>query len=58
MSIQIAPSVKLTQDVIEQAGRYNMTLRAPIIGITNGHENYFFHIDFETEAITFIDDLP
>ena len=53
-----APEVKLTQDVIEQAGRYNMTLRAPIIGITNGRENYFFHIDFETEAITFIDDLP
>lgn len=53
-----APSVNLTQKVVEQAGRYNMTLRAPYIGITNGRENYFYHINFETGTITFIEDLP
>ena len=46
-----APHVKLTQEVMEQAGRYNMTLRAPIIGITNGKENKFFKVDFETGEI-------
>ena len=46
-----APHVKLTQEVMEQAGRYNSTLRAPIIGITNGTENKFFRVDFETKEI-------
>ena len=46
-----APHVKLTQEVMEQAGRYNKTLRAPIIGITNGKENKFFQVDFETGEI-------
>jgi type I site-specific restriction endonuclease len=49
-----APHVKLTQEVMEQAGRYNKTLRAPIIGITNGKENRFFRVDFNTEKITIL----
>ena len=49
-----APHVKLTQEVMEQAGRYNKTLRAPIIGITNGKENRFFSVDFNTEKITIL----
>lgn len=47
-----APEVPITQSVIEQAGRYNKTLHAPIIGVTNGITQYFFSIDFETEVIT------
>ena len=47
-----APHVKLSQEVIEQVGRYNKTLRAPIIGVSNGEEHVFFQIDFETEEIT------
>jgi len=46
-----APDVEITQAVIEQAGRYNKTLRAPILGVTNGSTHYFFTIDFETEEI-------
>ncbi|MBR4536506.1 MAG: type I restriction enzyme HsdR N-terminal domain-containing protein [Bacteroidales bacterium] len=46
-----APHVKLTQEVMEQAGRYNRTLQAPLIGITNGKENKFFRVDFETGEI-------
>lgn len=46
-----APHVKLTQEVVAQAGRYNKTLRAPILGVTNGVENIFFRIDYETEEI-------
>ena len=46
-----APHVKLTQEVMEQAGRYNKTLQAPLIGITNGKENKFFRLDFETGEI-------
>lgn len=53
-----APSVKLTQEVVEQVGRYNTTLHAPVIGVTNGNDNYFFSIDFSTNKITFLEDLP
>lgn len=46
-----APEVEITQAVVEQAGRYNKTLRAPILGVTNGSTHYFFTLDFETEEI-------
>ncbi len=46
-----APEVEITQAVVEQAGRYNSTLHAPILGVTNGHTQYFFTIDFETGSI-------
>ncbi len=49
-----APHVKLTQEVVEQAGRYNKTLRAPILGVTNGAEHIFFKIDYETEKISIL----
>lgn len=47
-----APDVPITQAVVEQVGRYNKTLHAPIVGVTNGKERYFFNIDFDTETIT------
>ncbi len=50
-----APEVELTQAVIEQAGRYNKTLHANVLGVTNGKESFFFTIDFETEQIQPID---
>ncbi|MBO7490997.1 MAG: type I restriction enzyme HsdR N-terminal domain-containing protein [Bacteroidales bacterium] len=46
-----APHVELTQAVVEQAGRYNKTLRAPILGVTNGVDQIFFKIDYQTEEI-------
>jgi hypothetical protein len=39
-----APHISLTQEVLEQAGRYNQTLNAEVIGITNGVEQKFFKI--------------
>ena len=39
-------------------GRYNKTLHAPFIGVSNGRQHFFFRIDFETEAITFCEDFP
>lgn len=47
-----APHIAITQEVMEQAGRYNKTLRAPVIGITNGKEHRFFKIDFGSDIIT------
>lgn len=46
-----APHVKLTQQVVEQAGRYNSILKAPLLCVTNGVERKLFRIDFENERI-------
>ena len=53
-----APAVELTQAVVEQVGRYNKTLRAPYIAVCNGRQSIFFQIDFETEKITYLEDMP
>lgn len=47
-----APEVKIDQSVMEQAGRYNKTLKAEMIGVTNGIQSLFFKIDFETDEIS------
>ena len=46
-----APHIPLTQEVLDQAGRYNQTLNAEIVGVTNGAEQRFFKVDFGTEEI-------
>ena len=40
-----APSVALSEETLRQAARYNMTLQAPHILITNGHNWLFFSLD-------------
>ena len=53
-----APHVKLSQEVVEQAGRYNKTLHAPFIGVSNGKQSLFFRIDFDSEKISFLEGWP
>ena len=53
-----APTVELTQSVVEQVGRYNKTLRAPYIAVSNGRQSIFFRIDFETEEINYLSEIP
>lgn len=52
-----APTVELTQEVITQVGNYNQTLRAPIIGICNGKQQLFFHINFTNNEIEFLNNF-
>jgi len=47
-----APDISLTQEVLDQAGRYNQTLKAEIIGVTNGKEQRFFKINFANNETT------
>ena len=53
-----APEIKINQSVIEQASRYNLTLRCPYVVITNGLNTFCFEIDFETGKNTQLKDLP
>lgn len=51
-----APHVPLGQTVMDQASRYNHTLRAETVMITNGLVHYIFR--FEDGQAVFLTDLP
>lgn len=52
-----AADVKLTRGVLEQALRYNITLNAPFLFLSNGLQHYAFHIKSPLEAVA-LKDLP
>lgn len=53
-----APHIKITQDVFDQIARYNITLNAKLLMVTNGLEHYFCTINYETKSYHFIKELP
>ncbi len=53
-----APSVPITQTVVEQAGRYNRIVGAPYLVVTNGHVHYAWYIDPTSQSITSLAQLP
>jgi Type I restriction enzyme R protein N terminus (HSDR_N) len=53
-----APEVPINQAVIEQASRYNLTLKCPFVAITNGLNTFCFEIDFERGNFKQMKDLP
>lgn len=53
-----APEVRITQAVFDQIARYNMTLEAEYLMVTNGLNHYFCLMDFENEKYEFLKELP
>ena len=53
-----APEVKITQEVFDQIARYNMTMNAEYLMVTNGLNHYFCQMDYENEKYNFLPDLP
>ncbi len=53
-----APSIPVTQDVLDQAVRYNLTLKVGFLMLTNGLQHFFCEIDTSSGGIRIIDDLP
>jgi hypothetical protein len=53
-----APEIKITQTTFDQIARYNMTLKADYLMVTNGLNHYFCKMDFENEKYTFLEELP
>ena len=49
-----APKVKIAQATFDQIARYNMTMRAEFLMVTNGIKHYFCLMDFENEKYTFL----
>ena len=53
-----APEIKISQHTFDQIARYNLTLRAQFLMVTNGHNHYFCQMDFENEKYNFLKELP
>ena len=53
-----APSVALTQEVLDQVVRYNMALKVNFLMLTNGLTNLFCKSDQLSGNIRIIEDLP
>ena len=53
-----APKVKITQSVFDQIARYNLTLKAPYLMVTNGLNHYFCTMNHNLESFEFLETLP
>lgn len=52
-----APAVPLSQKVFDQAFRYNLTLTAPYVAVTNGVKHYCGNVD-RKKGFVFLNDFP
>ncbi len=48
----------INQSVVEQASRYNQTIRAKYLAVTNGIKTFCFEIDFEKNITIQLQNLP
>jgi hypothetical protein len=52
------PNVAISQTVFDQIARYNLTLKANYLMVTNGLNHYFCQMDLEKESYLFLKDIP
>ncbi|MEZ4793725.1 MAG: type I restriction enzyme HsdR N-terminal domain-containing protein [Gelidibacter sp.] len=53
-----APNVNIDQNTFDQIARYNLTLNASYLMVTNGINHYYCQMDFENERYQFLKDIP
>lgn len=53
-----APHVKIDQTTFDQIARYNMSLAASYLVVTNGIDHYYCKIDQTAERYVFLKDIP
>jgi hypothetical protein len=53
-----APEVKISQAVFDQAARYNLVFKVKYLMVSNGLKHYCCQIDFETQKVDFLSDIP
>lgn len=53
-----APYVPVDQKVFDQAARYNMVHRVPLLAVSNGLVHHCCKIDFEKSDYIFLKELP
>ncbi len=53
-----APNIKIGNNTLQQAGRYNIVTKTKYLLVTNGILNICCIIDYKTGKITFIKEIP
>jgi len=53
-----APEVRISQATFDQIARYNMTMKARFLKVTNGLSHYYCQMDFKNEKYEFLTGLP
>ena len=53
-----APEIKIDQTTFDQIARYNMSLKANYLMVTNGLQHFYCKMDFEEEKYRFLKDIP
>ena len=53
-----APEVKITQKAFDQIARYNLTLNAKFLIVTNGLSHFYALMDHENKKYIFLRELP
>ena len=53
-----APDIPLDQEVFDQAARYNLSVDAEWLMLTNGLQHLYYRIDYITKKCQFVPDIP
>lgn len=53
-----APDVEIDQKVFDQIYRYNIVFKVPYLIVSNGLTHYCCKIDYETQQVNFLNDIP
>ena len=53
-----APEVSISQASFDQVARYNLAFRVRYLIVSNGLKHYCYQLDFETEKISFLSEIP
>lgn len=53
-----APAVKISAETFDQVIRYNKTIGAPYLALTNGLEHFIMRVDFQERQVIFMEEIP
>ncbi|PNQ72621.1 restriction endonuclease subunit R [Hanstruepera neustonica] len=53
-----APHILINQETFDQIARYNLSLNASYLMVTNGLNHYYCQMDMESERYNFLKDIP
>lgn len=53
-----APQIEISQNTFDQIARYNLSLKANYLMVTNGLYHYYCQLDYENEKYQFLEEIP
>ncbi|XLS30961.1 type I restriction enzyme HsdR N-terminal domain-containing protein [Flavobacteriaceae bacterium M23B6Z8] len=53
-----APDININQNTFDQIARYNLSLKATFLMVTNGLQHFYCQLDYENEKYVFIKEIP